>query len=210
MPDVEIFDISKTLKEGLAIWPGDPEFLLDPVLRIKEGASSNVLSINMGTHTGTHIDAPLHVDDSGTDVIGISIRSFIGPARVVSIAVKECIEASDLASLDWQGVERVLFKTRASSIPEYFFDRNFAYLAEEASEFLAKKKILLVGTDAPSIDPFGSAELRSHKVLIHNGAAILEGIRLGNVPDGDYNLVCLPLKLAGADGSPVRAILWKA
>ena len=206
---MEIFDISKTLKEGLAVWPGDPEFWLNPVLRIKEGQSSNVLAISMGTHSGTHIDAPLHVDDSGSDVTGISIRPFIGPARVVAIPAEKCIEASDLFPLDWRGVERVLFKTGASGIPEYFFDRNFAYLSEEASEFLAKKKILLIGTDAPSVDPFGSAELRSHKVLMGSGAAILEGIRLGSVPDGDYNLVCLPLKLAGADGSPVRAILWR-
>ncbi len=206
---MEIFDISKTLEEGLAVWPGDPEFRLNQVLRIKEGHSSNVLAINLGTHTGTHIDAPLHVDDSGSDVTGISILPFIGPARVVAISSEKCIEASDLFPLDWQGVERVLFKTRASGIPEYFFDRDFAYLSEEASEFLAKQKILLVGTDAPSVDPFGSTELRSHKVLIGGGTAILEGIRLGNIPDGDYNLVCLPLKLAGADGSPVRAILWR-
>jgi len=206
---MEIFDISKTLKEGLAVWPGDPEFRTDPVLRINNGESSNVLAINMGTHTGTHIDAPLHVDDAGSDVTGISIRFFIGPARVFAIPAEKCIEASDLSLLDWRGVERVLLWTREGSIPEYFFDRNFVYLSEEASEFLAKKRIQLVGTDAPSVDPFGSTELRSHKVLIRNGAAILEGIRLGSVPAGDYNLICLPLKLAGADGSPVRAILWK-
>ena len=206
---MEIFDISKTLKEGLAVWAGDPEFRLNPVQRIQEGQSSNVLAINMGTHTGTHIDAPLHVDDSGSDVAGISILPFMGPARVAAIPAEKCIGASDLFSLDWRGVKRILFKTRASGIPENFFDRDFAYLSEEASEFLAKKKILLIGTDAPSVDPFESTELRSHKVLLGSGAAILEGIRLGNVPDGDYNLVCLPLKLAGADGSPVRAILWK-
>lgn len=206
---MEIFDISKTLKEGLAVWPGDPEFRLSPVLRIKEGHSSNVLAIDMGTHTGTHIDAPLHVDDSGSDVTGISMLPFIGPARVIAISAEKCLEASDLFRLDWRGVERVLFKTRASRIPEYFFDQNFVYLSEEASEFLAKKRILLVGTDGPSVDPFGSTELRCHKALIGSGAAILEGIRLGDVPEGNYNLVCLPLKLAGADGSPVRAILWR-
>jgi arylformamidase len=207
---MEIFDISKTLKDGLAVWPGDPEFRLNPVLRIKKGHSSNVLAVHMGTHTGTHIDAPLHVDDSGSDVTGVPILPFIGPARVFAISAEKCLEASDLFPLDWRGVERVLFKTRASRIPEYLFDQDFVYLSEEASEFLAKKKILLVGTDAPSVDPFGSVEFRSHKLLIGSGAAILEGIRLGDVPDGDYNLVCLPLKLAGADGSPVRAILWRA
>ena len=206
---MEFFDISQTLSEEIAVWPGDPEFHQDRILRIEGGDSSNVLAIRMGTHTGTHIDAPLHVDDSGSDVAGIAVRHFIGPARVVSIPARRCIRAADLLPLDWRGVERILFRTQPGGLPEHLFNRSFVHLAEDAAEFLAGQGILLVGTDAPSIDPFESSELRSHKILLRNGTVILEGLRLEDVPPGDYSLVCLPLKIAGADGSPVRAILWR-
>jgi arylformamidase len=208
-PDVQIFDISQTLEEGMPVWPGDPEFRRKPAARIRDGEPANVLAIHMGTHTGTHIDAPLHVDDSGTDAVGIPVRHFIGPARVVQISTGASIKATGLASLDWKGVERVLFKTRSGSIPPKSFDPSFVWLTEDASEFLVGKGLLLVGTDAPSIDPFASTELSAHKMLIRGGVAILEGVRLDAVPPGDYSLVCLPLKIAGADGSPVRAILWR-
>ena len=206
---VEIFDISQTLREGMPVWPGDPAFRQQPVLRIGNGDPANVLALQLGTHTGTHMDAPLHVDDSGADAAGIPLRHCVGPARVFSIHTKQRISAADLIPLDWRGVERVLFRTGSGRLPEHPFDTGFAYLTADAAEFLAAKGILLVGTDAPSVDPFESAELPSHKILAGRGTAILEGVRLCAVPPGDYNIVCLPLKIAGADGSPVRAILWK-
>jgi len=206
---VEIIDISQTLQEGITVWPGDPEFQRHPVLQMAEGESSNVSAIHMGTHTGTHIDAPLHVDHAGNDVAGIPVQFFMGPARVIQISAKPCIQAADLSSLDWQGVERVLFRTRFSSRSEQVFDPDFVYLEEDASAFLARKGMLLVGIDTPSIDPFDSTDLRSHKTLIRNGTVVLENARLGQVSPGDYNLICLPLKIAGADGSPVRAVLWR-
>jgi arylformamidase len=205
---MEIFDISQTLQQGIAIWPGDPEYGREPILRIAGGESSNVSVVHIGTHTGTHIDAPLHVDDSGTDTAGIPVHTFFGPARVIPFS-GSCIRAEDLFSLDWRGVERVLFRTRSSGNPENLFDRDFVCLNESASEFLAGKGLLLVGTDAPSVDPFDSIDLPAHKALLRNGTVILENLRLGHVPPGDYTLICLPLKLSGADGSPVRAVLWK-
>jgi len=204
----EIFDISRTLTQGMPVWPGDPDLTLRRVLRIEDGEPSNVTAITMGTHTGTHIDAPLHVESSGKDAAGIPAHCFVGPARVVQVHADKCIRATDLYRLDWVGVERVLFRTSCSSLAEDCFDPNFVYLAEDASEFLAEKGILLVGTDAPSVDAFDSRELPSHQILIRNGIVILEGVRLGGVLPGDYFLACLPLKIAGADGSPVRAVLW--
>jgi arylformamidase len=206
---METFDISQTLQPGIAVWPGDPEFRLDPVLRIAEDGESNVSILRLGTHTGTHVDAPRHLDASGKDTAGIPVSIFFGPARVIQIPVETCIRGDDLAPLSWQGVDRVLFRTRCSSHPENLFDQDFVYLDEGAAEYLTEKGILLVGIDAPSVDPFDSRELRSHRMLLQHGIVILENLRLGHVPPGDYNLVCLPLKLADADGSPVRAILWK-
>ncbi len=206
---MQIFDISRTLEEGMAVWPGDPEFRRKPAASIRDGDAANVLAIHMGTHTGTHIDAPLHVADSGMDAAGIPLRHFIGPARVVPVSGGISVAAAELSLLDWKGVERVLFKTRSGSLPENVFDPDYVWLAEDAAQFLAGMGLLLVGTDAPSVDPFKSPDLPAHKTLIRGGVAILEGIRLDPVSPGDYSLVCLPLKLAGADGSPVRAILWK-
>ncbi len=206
---MEIFDISRTLEEGMAVWPGDPEFSCRWAMRIRDGQTCNVAEIHMGIHTGTHIDAPLHRNDSGADVSGIPIRNCIGPARVFSMAAEECIRAADLEALDWRGVERVLFKTRSRRLQRPQFSRSYVYFAEDAAEFLARHGMYLVGTDAPSVDAFDSELLPSHTILLGRRTVILEDAQLEKVPPGDYELVCLPLKLAGLDGSPVRALLRK-
>jgi arylformamidase len=204
-----IFDISQTLHEGMAVWPGDPEYRPRWMQRIRNGEPSNVSAVDMGVHTGTHIDAPLHLDDRGGDIAGMPMRCFMGRVRVHSMVVEECIRAADLSILDWEGVERVLFKTRASSLPEGAFHQRFIYFDKDAAAFLAEKNVLLVGTDAPSVDSLNGADLLSHRVLLDRGIAVLEGARLEDVPSGDYELICLPLKLAGLEASPVRAILIK-
>ena len=205
---MEIYDISQDLREGMTVWPGDPEFRRRPVLRIPDGASSNVSAVDMGAHTGTHVDAPLHLSDLGKDIASMPIHYFVGPARVFSLAARGCIRKADLSELDWKGVQRALFKTRpgASSGAD---DGKYVYFAPEAAEFLAGKGVLLVGTDAPSVDAFDCDNLPAHRALLNHGTVILEGIRLDAVPPGDYELICLPLKLTGFDGSPVRAILRK-
>jgi arylformamidase len=206
---VEIFDISQTLQPGIATYPGDPEFFSHPVLSISEGKFVNVSAIRMGTHTGTHVDAPLHLNNSGGDVAAIPLENCIGPVRVLDFSNLMCIRAADLVSGEWTGVERVLFRTRSSSNPENAFDRSFVWLDSDAAEFVAERGIRLVGVDAPSVDPFDSLELPAHRVLLGRNVVIVENLRLGQVLPGDYNLVCLPLKVAGADGSPVRAALWR-
>jgi len=205
---VKIYDISQTLREGIAVWPGDPEFRQRWVLRRQDGELSNLSAVTMGTHTGTHLDAPKHLQDSGRDIAAIPLRHCLGQARVFSISRKR-IGAADLSKLDWRGVERVLFKTRAGRSRQLAFDRNFACLLEDAADFLVRRRVLLVGIDAPSVDAFENNELPSHRRLLRHGIVILEGVRLGGVPPGDYELICLPLKFAGSEGSPVRAVLLK-
>jgi arylformamidase len=205
---MEIYDISRTLCRGIAVWPGDPEFRSRWVMRIREGASSNVSAVDLCVHTGTHVDAPLHLDDSGYNIADAPLDRFVGSARVLAIPAAKSIRASDLSGLDWTNVERVLFKT-CSSLPEQRFDENYVYIEKDAARFLVEKGILLVGTDAPSIDEFASRDLLSHRILLQHGIVILESARLHHVPAGDYELICLPLKLEGLEGSPVRAILRK-
>jgi arylformamidase len=204
-----IFDISQTIQEGITVWPGDQKFRRRWNMRLESGQSCNLSAVTMSLHTGTHIDAPYHFDDSGPDVGSLELGRYFGPARVVTMNVERCISSPDLAALSWEGVERVLFKTRPSGWSEARFDSNFVYLAEDAAGFLGERGVLLVGTDSPSVDAFDSKNMKTHKTLLGHGTAILEGIRLSHVPDGDYELICLPLKMAGADGSPVRAILRK-
>jgi arylformamidase len=206
---MEIYDISQTLSRGIAVWPGDPEFRLRWAMRIRDGSSSNVSAVDLCVHTGTHVDAPLHMDDSGYDIAEAPLDRFIGSARVLAIPAAKSIRVSDLSGLDWINVRRVLFKTRSSSLPEQRFDENYVYIEKDAAGFLAEKGILLVGTDAPSVDDFAGTDLPSHRILLQHGIVILEGARLQHVSPGDYELICLPLRLAGLEGSPVRAILRK-
>ncbi|HSW39057.1 MAG TPA: cyclase family protein [Acidobacteriota bacterium] len=207
---VEYFDISHALHEGMAVWPGDPELKLYAVCRIGDGRPANVSSFHMGTHAGTHLDAPFHLDDNGGGVADVPLNVLIGAVRVVAPVVAECIRAEDLAKFDWQGVQRVLFKTRAGTSDEESFDPGFIHLDPDAAEFIAARGILFVGTDAPSVDPFGSVTLPSHRILLGQKIAILEWACLEKVQPGDYELICLPLKLLGMDGSPVRAVLRKS
>jgi arylformamidase len=204
---MKIFDISQTIRPGIAVWPGDRRFSSRWQMQIEAGDSCNVSSVTMSVHTGTHVDAPYHFDSSGADVAGVSLEQYVGPARVFQLSTTQPIALRDVESLDWNGVERVLFRTGSSEVQEDRFDRAFVPLTPEAAEFLGGRRLRLVGTDAPSVDAFDSKTLESHKILLRHGVAILEGVRLREVPPGDYTLVCLPLKFAGLDGSPVRAIL---
>ena len=206
---MKIYDISQTLREGFPVWPGDEEYRIRWTTRLTEGASCNVAAVTMSTHSGTHIDAPYHFDEIGRDVAQLDLGVFVGPARVVEIEAKPCIRASHLTGLPWEGVERVLFRTYSGNAPEEQWDSGFTYLGEDAAEFLGELGVVLVGTDAPSIDAFDSKDLKAHKGLYRHRVAVLEGVRLMDVPPGDYELICLPLRLAGLDGSPVRAVLRK-
>jgi arylformamidase len=192
----------------MVVWPGDPEFDIRWASLIKEASTCNVAAISAGTHSGTHIDAPFHVNESGKDVASLPLESFFGLARVCAIKAEHCIGKSDLESLDWANVQRVLFKTQTENPPESF-RRDYIYLDKSAAEFLIQLGMTLVGIDSPSIDAYESKDLPSHNILLNSGVAILENAQLFETPPGDYDLICLPLKLEGLDGSPVRAILIK-
>jgi arylformamidase len=176
-------------------------------MEMRRGDSCNVSSVTMSVHTGAHVDAPYHYDDSGLGVAQMDLEPYLGRARVIALESCGSITAADLEQRDWRDVVRVLFKTSASAWPEDRFQKNYTSLAEDGADYLGQMGLRLVGTDAPSIDAFESKDLRSHRTLLKHRVAVLEGIRLGAVPPGDYELICLPLKLQGADGSPVRAVL---
>jgi arylformamidase len=203
-----IYDISQTIDDKIAVWPGDQKFRHRWSMRIEKGDSCNVSAVTMSVHTGTHLDAPYHFDDAGHDIGSVPLQLCLGPARVVAVPAEgRRISAPYLERLDWKGVERILFRTISGETRGDRFERDFVCLAEDGAEFLIEQGLRLVGTDAPSVDAYSSKSLRCHRILHARGIAILEGVCLAHTPPGDYELICLPLKLSGLDGSPVRAVL---
>lgn len=204
-----IYDITVTVRPGMPVWPGDTEYALDRTLRIDQGGSCNVSRLTLSPHTGTHADSFLHVVDGGHDMATMPLEPYVGPARVLDTPGDGPIDAARLSGLYWEGAERLLFRTRPHGQPAAPYAVPFAHFLPDAVEELARGGVRLVGLDTPSMDPFHSKTLDSHRVLVRRGIAILENLDLAGVPPGDYELIALPLKLAGADGSPVRAILRK-
>lgn len=207
-----IKDISLPIGPDLLTWPGDPAIDVAPSSRISRGDSANVSELRLGSHTGTHIDPPLHFIDEGAGVDGIDLGVLVGRATIADLtACGETIEVSDLEALDLQeGTERLLFKTRNSEIWRHLpakFPDSYVALSPEGAQWIVTNGIRLVGTDFLSIEKRGSPGHPTHVTLLLAGVVIVEGLDLSDVSPGNYRLVCLPLRIVGGDGAPARAIL---
>jgi arylformamidase len=202
-----IHDVSVPLSGNIPTWPGD-RFTLYKVEEIARGDVCNKSSMEIGSHIGTHIDAPYHFEPKGKTIDRIPPDTFLGPARVVSFPGAEVIDAAAMQSVSLSGVERILFKTRNSSLwRESIFHKDYVYLTPDASRMLAQSGIKLVGVDYLSVERYGDNRFESHHILLRKGIVLLEGLDLSRVSPGDYELIALPLRIAGGDGSPVRAVL---
>jgi arylformamidase len=206
MQSPPLWDISPTISAGIPVWPGDTPFAASPTWEIADGCPVHVSRMTMTTHLGAHTDAPSHYDPQGAAIDAVSLAPYIGPCRVIHCIGVKTVEAADIeASLE--GVPpRVILRTYERA-PQSAWDSAFAAISPAAIELLAKKGVVLVGTDAASLDPQDSKTLDAHNAVRANKMAILEGVVLDEVPAGDYELIALPLKLAGMDASPVRAVL---
>jgi arylformamidase len=171
-----------------------------------EGASVNVAELRMSAHTGTHADGPFHVSGDGVRIGAAPLEAYLGPAVVADARGRAAIDAALVREVLASGPERVLFRTGAWTDPAVF-PTEFAAIDPDAARLLAEAGVRLVGTDAPSVDPFHSKELLTHHVFGEAGVAIVENLWLDEVPDGEYELASLPLRLEEADASPVRAVL---
>lgn len=203
---MRIYDISPTLRPGIAVWPGDEAFRHERSLRISQGSSVNLSSVTFSLHTGVHADAPLHFDDDGEAIDQVDLSKYLGNALLVSVEVRESISAQDLEPFLQQKPERLLVRANPGFTADSFPSR-FAHFSPEAAQAIGKAGVRLVGIDAPSVDFVDSKELPCHNAFGRAGTAILENLLLAGVPDGEYQLVALPLKISGGDGSPLRAIL---
>jgi arylformamidase len=205
---MKIYDVTRTLNPGLAVWPGDTPFSAQILLNMREGASINLTTLTLSSHTGTHADAPYHFTQDGITIDRVSLDPYIGPATVVTVQREEGpLVPADFPGLDWSQVRRLLVHSTASDKPASEFPTQFVYPSPEFAAFMAGYDITLFGSDAPSMDHVDSKTLPGHNALRQHGIAILEGLLLAGVPDGVYELIALPLKIGGGDGSPVRAIL---
>jgi arylformamidase len=204
------YDVTVPLSDSVPVYPGDPGFQLEPVSRIADGAPYNSGRISMGLHTGTHVDAPYHFLADGATVDQLPLEILTGKARVVEISDRERVERVDLEKLDLRDDIRVLIKTRMSGqLRQPEFQEDFVYLTPDAATYLVQAGIKLVGVDYLSVERFGSKDFAAHQTLLGAGVVIVEGCDLSEVEPGDYELTCLPLLLAGADGAPARVLLRK-
>jgi arylformamidase len=206
-----IYDITIPLRTGGVVYPGNPAISITAQQAISQGAGANVSRLDMGSHTGTHVDAPKHFFDDGAGVDTLALDILMGPARLITFSDSVAsIGEPELSVHDLSGVTRLLVRTRnsawlASGSSE--FHPDYTYLAPDGAAYLAGLGIKLVGVDYLSVEQFHSGHHRTHRTLLGQGIVIVEGLLLSEPPAGDYELCCLPLRLAGLDGAPARAVL---
>lgn len=202
-------DISAPLHNGMVGWPGDPPLRIEPVSRMERGDAMNLSAISASLHVGTHMDAPRHCLRNGMGLDEMPLEATVGPARLIRITHPRAVTLAELAPHRPRRGERLLFKTRNSSrFPrENRFFEDFVYISSQAAEYLAQRGVRAVGLDYLSVDGFHVDQFEAHKALLGAGIWIMEGLDLSKVKPGRYDLVCLPLRVVGADGAPARAIL---
>lgn len=202
-----LIDISQTLRPALPVWPGDTAFALEPVWTIEPGCPVNVSRLTLSTHSGTHADAPLHYDPEGKAIATVDPALYVGECHVFDVRGSgDCVRPADFDIGKAEGCERILFRT-FDHFPYDIWVSDYAAIAAETINILHGTGVKLVGMDGPSLDPETSKILEAHHAVKRAGMAILEGLVLDEVSEGRYELIAAPLKIEGADASPVRALL---
>jgi len=207
---MKLIDVSVLLDATLPTYPSNTPFTLEPIKRIARGDSSNVSTIHMSAHAGTHVDAPRHFFDPGTGAEALPLEMLCGRARVVEIASRR-IAADDLAALDLSEDVRVLFKTHNSRLwGDPAFHAEYVGVTESGARHLVDHGVKVVGVDYLSVEEFKSPGAPAHHVLLGAGAIVIEGLNLRDVEPGVYDMYCLPLRVVGSDGAPARVVLRRS
>lgn len=210
---MRIYDVSVPISAATPTYPGDPGVEIVQWAAISKGDAANVSMLHFGAHTATHVDAPAHFIEGAGRVDKLSLDVLIGRARVAEIPDEaDVVSANHIKALNLKDAERVLFKTRNSAFwsnPSDGFRTDFTYIAPDAARALIEMNVRLVGVDYLSVEKFKPARYETHETLLSNNVVIVEGLDLREVSAGDYELICLPLRIAGGtgDGAPARAIL---
>jgi arylformamidase len=208
---MKIYDVTIAVSETVPTFPGDPKVKFDVCAALANGDPANVSQVCFGVHTATHVDAPNHFIEGTRRVDELDLDKLIGKCLVIELGQSEmAVTARHVENL--QNVERVLFKTRNSDFwnePEKGFRQDFTYIEPEAARVLVEKGVKLVGIDYLSVEKFGAKSFDTHITLLEKEVVIIEGLDLREVPAGEYEMFCLPLKIVGGtgDGAPARTIL---
>ncbi|MEE3626559.1 arylformamidase [Nitrospirillum sp. BR 11752] len=206
-PPARLWDISQPLRPGLPVWPGDTAFGEERTWSIQPGCPVNVSRLVMSTHSGTHADAPLHYDATGLTAGALDLTPYLGPAQVITVPPGAPFATVDHVAPQWlPGMPRLLLHSY-DRFPHEAWRSDYTAIDPALIDWLARQGGVLLGTDAPSLDPQDSKDLPAHTMLNRHRLAVLEGLVLDAVPDGIYELIALPLPLSNADASPVRAVL---
>jgi arylformamidase len=201
-----IYDITPAISPALAVWPGDTPPTREVVMDLARGDSVTLATLRSTVHAGSHADAPSHVRQGARAIDQQPLEPYLGPCQVVRVRVPPGARIQPETLLERIRAPRVLFSTGTFPDPSRF-NEDFAALSPELIDVLAARGVKLVGIDTPSVDLFASKDLPAHQACLRQEVAILEGLVLEGVPEGTYELIALPLKLAGFDASPVRAVL---
>jgi arylformamidase len=208
---MKFIDVSVPIDSTLPTYPNNTPFTLEPIKRIARGDSSNVSTLHMSAHAGTHVDAPRHFFDDGAGTEALSLDLLIGPTRVIEVASPSGVAAEDLSSHDLAGTVRLLIKTRNSQLwSSSEFEPGFVGVTASGATHLVERGVKVVGVDYLSVEPFKTPGAPAHHVLLGAGTIIIEGLNLRDVAPGVYDMYCLPLRIVGSDGAPARVVLCRS
>ena len=208
---MKLIDVTVPLDGHLPAYPGNTPFQVEPIKRISNGDTSNVSTLHMSAHSGTHVDAPRHFFDEAAGTDELPIELLLGRALVVEVTSRHSIGVEDLAGIDLSEVIRVLFKTVNSRLwgsPD--FRPDYVGLTEAGARHLVDRGVKVVGVDYLSVEEFRKPGAPAHRVLLGSGAIVIEGLNLLDVEPGHYDMFCLPLRIVGCDGAPARVILRRS
>lgn len=207
-PPMKLIDVSLPLDANLPTYPNNTPFTLEAIKRIARGDSSNVSTLHMSAHSGTHVDAPRHFSDDGVGTEALALEMLVGRTRVIEVTTRKAITAEDLSSFNFSDDVRVLIKTHNSRLwgsPEFHTD--FIGVAESGAKHLVEHGIKVVGIDYLSVEAYKAPGAPAHHVLLGAGTIVIEGLNLRDVEPGIYDMYCLPLRITGSDGAPARVVL---
>jgi arylformamidase len=204
---MKLIDVTVPLDAALPVYPGNTPFLLEAIKRIAQGGSSNVSSLHMSAHTGTHVDAPRHFFDSGEGVESLPLELLIGRARVIEVTSVKGVGPDALKGIDAEDI-RVLIKTRNSRLwGSSEFHEDYVGVTAEGATYLVNHGVKVLGVDYLSVEEFRKPGAPAHHILLGGGTIVIEGLNLRDVEPGTYEMYCLPLRVVGADGAPARVVL---
>jgi arylformamidase len=205
---MKLIDVTLRLDSTLPVYPGNTPFTLDAIKRLARGDSSNVSTLHLSAHAGTHVDAPRHFFDDGSGADTLPLELLCGRTRVLELTERRAIDAAALAAFDLSDDLRVLLKTANSRLwGSPAFHPEYIGVTEAGARHLVERGIKVVGIDYLSIEEFKKPGAPAHRVLLGGGTVIIEGLDLRDVQPGVYDMLCLPLKVAESDGAPARVVL---